>query len=107
TDVWALGAILYEMVTGRVPFRATTYGALMVAIVMEPLVPADVIAPDLDPAIARVIDRALAKEVDERFPSVAALRDALAPFAGELSGAKPVAAATEVGATAPTTPAGA
>ncbi len=80
TDVWALSVILYEMLAGRTPFAAESYGALLVAIAVEPYEPLD---PELvPPDLARVVHRGLAKEAGDRWPTVQALAHALEPFAG-------------------------
>jgi serine/threonine protein kinase len=81
TDVWALGAILYELLAARVPFQAGTYSGLLVAIVIDQLVPVDVVVPDVPSELARIVERALQKEPADRWPDVMSLRRALAPFA--------------------------
>jgi hypothetical protein len=69
TDVWALGCVLYQLVTGKPPFEAADLVSLMYAIKR---------APHPSPAaLAPVLDRCLAKDPDERFASVLALRQAL------------------------------
>ncbi|MBI2897996.1 MAG: protein kinase [Deltaproteobacteria bacterium] len=79
-DLWALGAVLYEAVSGRPPFERETQLATVVAVVMDEIVPLWLAAPDAPRALADVIHRALRKDRDERWQTAAemaaALRDA-------------------------------
>ncbi len=79
TDVWALGLLLYEMLSGRAAFRARNVAELAVLILQEEPEPLH----GIDGGLRAVIGRSLAKEASRRFPSVSALAEALAPFAGE------------------------
>ncbi len=67
SDIYALGVVLYEMVTGRVPFEAETPLAVLLQHVNAPLPPPRQIKPDLPAAIERVILKAVAKSPDDRF----------------------------------------
>ena len=71
TDVYALGVICFQWLTGSVPFDADTPYAVLLKHVNEPPPPTamGLLAPD----VARVIDRALAKDPQERFPTAGAL----------------------------------
>ncbi len=82
-DVWALGAILYETVTGRPPFVGKTAMGTIRALIMDPVVPPRSAAPR-GRAVPRELDaialRALEKDPDARYPSVAALADDLTAY---------------------------
>jgi serine/threonine-protein kinase len=82
-DIWALGAILHELVTASPIFEATTVTALCAMIAMDPPTPVRVKRPDAPPELEAVILRCLHKDPNGRFPDVAALADALAPLASE------------------------
>jgi serine/threonine-protein kinase len=80
TDLWSLGAILYEALSGRPPVTGRVYEAVLVAICTKDAEDIRVHAPDVPEAVARVIAKALARERDERFSTaremLAALKDA-------------------------------
>jgi serine/threonine-protein kinase len=78
SDLYAVGAILYEIVTGRVPFEAVTLSELLVKVVSQSPTPPTRIVPEIDPQFSALVLRAMAREPDQRFQSaeelVAALR---------------------------------
>jgi hypothetical protein len=83
SDQYSLGIILYQCVTGRLPFEAETYFALLSKIVLGDFPKPRAVRPELPEELEAVILRAMAKEPTERFESVQAFGRALLPFAGE------------------------
>jgi streptogramin lyase len=85
-DVYALGCVLYEALTGQVPYPRDSEPAKMWAHMGEPPPAPRSIAPDLPAPLDEVVARAMAKEPDARFPSAGDLgRAALAGAEGELA----------------------
>lgn len=71
SDIYSLGIILYEMVTGSVPFTAETPLAVLFKHISDPLPPPSLVRPDVPPAIEQVILKALAKDPKDRFATAA------------------------------------
>lgn len=67
SDVYSLGVLLYEMVTGQVPFHHPNAGEVLQRQVSSPPPPPRTIVPDLTPELESVMLRALAKDPDKRF----------------------------------------
>ncbi len=108
TDIWALGATLYQLVSGRLPFMAPNATEVAIKIASEPPAPLDV-----DPALRAIIWRCLAKPPGERYPDVASLAHDLARVGGQgaaravaslPSGPRAVATAAPAAATAAPAP---
>src|SRR5882762_6253103 len=77
TDLFATGAVLYECLTGRVPFDASTPGGLVGQMLEGPPVPVAVLQPAVPPALAGIIERLLQFDADKRYNSARELADAL------------------------------
>ncbi|XXY17062.1 serine/threonine-protein kinase [Sorangium sp. So ce216] len=81
-DIWALGVVLYKLLTGTVPFRASTPSELGMKVLFGDPLPPEQERPDLPPGLAQVILRCIRREPAQRFATAAELAAALAPFVG-------------------------
>ena len=73
SDIYSLGVVLYEMVTGRVPFDAETPMAVVIKHMTDPLPPPSKLNPEVSPALESVVLKAMAKRPEDRFESAAAM----------------------------------
>jgi len=81
TDIYAMGVMLFEMVTGRRPFQATSRAEVKMKQVYDPLPNLRRLAPELPDSLVAMIEKATAKEPAHRFQTVEAMRDALQTLA--------------------------
>ena len=80
TDVWALGVVLFELLTSKTPFTGEDFPELMAQVLEQPLRRLSELRPDAPPELEAVVDRCLAKDVGARYQTAAALAVALLPF---------------------------
>lgn len=89
TDVWAIGATLFHLLTGRTPFHhddVDSIQSMMFAVMHRPPLRPCLLRPELPEVMDDILLRCLEKPQSERFPSVAALAAVLAPLGSEQAG---------------------
>lgn len=74
TDIFSLGAVLYELLTGKRPFEAGSVGATILKIISEEPTPPSRINPGIPAKLEKIIARALQKEASDRFQNIAEMR---------------------------------
>ena len=91
TDLFSLGAVLYEAATGRAPFSGASTLAVLHEVATRDPDPPSAVRPGLPYGLDLLLARALAKQRDLRFASAAEMREALRALAAEVSGSAPPA----------------
>jgi tRNA A-37 threonylcarbamoyl transferase component Bud32 len=105
SDVYAMGALLYEAISGRLPFDEETLGALMLAIITSDPPPLASLRRDVPASVAAIVHRALARDRAQRFATAREMREALSAALGLSAPGReaPIAlAATHAGVARPT-----
>ena len=92
SDIYSLGILLFELVTGRIPFSSTSDFDLMRAQLEDAAPPARTFVADLPPALDEILQKSLAKDPNARFQSVGEMRGALEEVLKTLSVNAPGAA---------------
>lgn len=85
-DIWALGAILYELVSNRRAFDGDTLPAVCAKVLSQQPDPVLDFAPHLPDQLAEVIERCLQKDPNQRFANIAELAASVAPFGSSFGG---------------------
>jgi serine/threonine-protein kinase len=79
-DIWALGAILYEVLSGGRPIDGEGFGQIFKNLMTSAITPLRVIAPELPPGLTELVDRMLARDRDDRPLDLRSVYEALEPF---------------------------
>ena len=77
SDVFALGSLFYELLTGKKAFDASGLTGVLHLVMNEEPAPLETLAPDLPPAVCAVVRKALAKDAAQRYPDARDMREAL------------------------------
>ncbi|UCD58913.1 MAG: alpha/beta fold hydrolase [Candidatus Hydrogenedentota bacterium] len=79
-DIWSLGVVLYEMLTGRLPFAASNEAGMIHKIISEDPAEVETLKPEVPAGLSGVVSRMMAKNRGDRYPSAAEFLKAIRSF---------------------------
>jgi hypothetical protein len=82
-DLWAVGVMLYEMLSGRLPFEGEGYNEIISGVLMDDHRPLSEVAPEVPPRLAEIVEQALVKNRDLRYQTAAEMIGDLLPLHDE------------------------
>ncbi|MRG94117.1 serine/threonine-protein kinase [Polyangium spumosum] len=80
SDLYSVGVVMYQAITGRLPYQAQTFNELVFKIALESPDPAELVVPNLDPAFAQLIAKAMIRDVNIRFQTAREFQAAVAQW---------------------------
>jgi serine/threonine-protein kinase len=80
SDLYSAGIVLFECVTGQLPFQAETFNELIFKIALEPPLDPEVAVPGLDPEFARIVRKSTAREANDRYQTATEFAQAIADW---------------------------
>ncbi|HET8781419.1 MAG TPA: protein kinase [Pyrinomonadaceae bacterium] len=86
SDIFSFGCVLYEMATGQIPFKGRSSADVISELLTQPHTPAVALNNEIQPRLSAVIDRALAKEPEDRYQSVREMMPDLSQVVAEAGG---------------------
>jgi serine/threonine protein kinase len=82
-DLFGLGIVMFEALSGQMPFTASSVSKLLLRIMRDDAPRVADVVPGIDPGIDDIVSRLMARDPEQRLPSARALSRALLPFAGD------------------------
>lgn len=89
TDLWSLGVLYYEILAGRPPFQGETTLAILHAVIADPFPPLRQLRPDAPEEADQIVDQAMQKDVERRYPTAAEMAHDASGLLARLSGYVP------------------
>jgi Protein kinase domain len=85
-DIWAVGVMMYEMLSGQLPYNGESYNEIIGEILLETPPPLKEVASEVPDGVVSIVEKAMSKSLDERYSSVSEMIAELITFGGDVEG---------------------